>query len=120
MTSSRISCRPTTPYRLRSTAWPIDLENTTQTLSGIVGGVVSAASEFAAVSTKVDAGTSETELAIGEISIGMDSVAKGAHNQMTSIREISVAVEELSRTAEQIAVGARDQSAAAARSSQRR
>ena len=89
-----------------------DLAHMTKTLSGIVGGVVSAASEFSAVSGKVDAGTTETELAISEISLGMDSVAKGAHNQMTSIREISVAVEELSRTAEQIAQGAQHQSAA--------
>jgi len=89
-----------------------DLANMTHTLSTIVGGVVSAASEFSAVSGKVDAGTTETELAISEISIGMDSVAKGAHNQMTSIREISVAVEELSRTAEQIAEGAEHQSSA--------
>jgi methyl-accepting chemotaxis protein len=89
-----------------------DLTQMTHTLGNMVGGVVSAAAELSAVSGKVDAGTSETELAIGEISMGMDSVAKGAHDQMNSIRDVSVAVEELSRTAEQIALGAQHQSKA--------
>ena len=89
-----------------------DITTMVDNLSFVVGGVASATLEFTSVSGRVDHGASETELAISEISLGMDSVAKGANSQMNSIRDISVAIEELSRTAEQIALGARDQAAA--------